>query len=352
MGFIEDIKKIFPGREKKILTGIKPTGEPHLGNYIGAIRPSLELAKKKNISSYLFIADSHSLTSNTSPESRESSIYKVAASWLACGLDPEKTSFYRQSDIPELFELAWILSCLTPKGLMNRAHSYKAKRDQNLQAGKKDLDDEINMGLYNYPILMSADILLFSPDEVPVGSDQIQHLEITRDIAQKANRIYKKKLFTIPKALIREENPLSGIDGRKMSKSYNNEIPLFLESKARQKLIRRIKTDSTPAEAPKESKNCLIFQMYKHFASKQDIQSLEKSYKEGISWGEAKDILFEKLEELFKEKNLIYNDLMENPKELERILKQGYDKVRGEAFESLKKIKDHVGFKKLTGISV
>ena len=348
-GFQKKKDRLF---EKKILTGIKPTGELHLGNYVGAIKPSLELAETKNISSYLFIADSHSLTSYSPPESRKSSIYKVAASWLACGLDPEKTFFYRQSDIPELFELTWILSCLAPKGLMNRAHSYKSKRDQNLQAGKKDLDEGINMGLYNYPILMSADILLFSPDQVPVGGDQKQHLEITRDIAQKANRIYKKELFKIPKALIREENILPGIDGRKMSKSYNNEIPLFLESKDRQKLIRKIKTDSSPAEAPKESKNCLIFQIYRHFADKPEVQSLEKSYKEGISWGEAKDILFEKLEDHFKDKSLIYNDYMKKPEKLERILKQGCDKVRSEASESLREIKDCIGFKNLTGISV
>lgn len=345
-GFAEKIGIPF---RKKILTGIKPTGEPHLGNYVGAIRPSLELAKQKNISSYLFIADSHSLTSYSSPEEMKPSLYKVAASWLACGLDPKKTIFYRQSDIPELFELAWILSCVTPKGLMNRAHSYKAKRDQNLQAGKKDLDEGINMGLYNYPILMSADILLFSPDEVPVGKDQKQHLEITRDIAQKVNRIYKKKflekkLFKIPKALIREADILPGIDGRKMSKSYNNEIPLFMESEERQKLIRRIKTDSTPVGAPKESKNCLIFQIYKHFATPKEIQSLEMEYKKGIGWGSAKDILFNKLEAYFKDKKEVYDRYMEKPEELERVLKEGCDKAKIEASESLKEIKSKIGF--------
>ena len=271
--------------KRKVLTGIKPTGEPHLGNYVGAIQPSLELAQKKDISSYLFIADSHSLTSTPSPQSLKDSVYKVAASWLACGLDPEKTIFYCQSDVPELFELSWILSCITPKGLMNRAHSYKSKRDQNLQAGKKDLDDQVNVGLYNYPVLMTADILLFSPDQVPVGQDQVQHLEMARDIAQKFNRTYKKEIFIIPKALVREEKVLPGLDGRKMSKSYNNEIPLFLESKRLQKLVRKIKTDSTPVSEPKDTENCLIFAIYKHFADEKEIQTLKKRYAEGIGLG-------------------------------------------------------------------
>lgn len=330
--------------KKKILTGIKSTGEPHIGNYIGAIRPSLELAKKEDVSSYLFIADSHSLTSNPSPQSLKDSTCKVAASWLACGLDPKETVFYCQSDIPELFELSWILSCVTPKGLMNRAHSYKSKRDQNLQAGKKDLDDKINMGLYNYPILMGADILLFSPEQVPVGQDQIQHLEMIRDIAQKFNRLYNTELLTVPKALVKEEKILPGRDGRKMSKSYNNEIPLFLESKALHKLIKKIKTDSTPPSEPKNTDNCLIFQIYKHFASKEEIQDLKNHYAQGIGWGEAKDILFEKLDSYFKEKKKIYDDYIQQPTKLEKILKQGSEKARAEAQAFLKKIKKSIGF--------
>ena len=329
--------------KQKILTGIKPTGEPHIGNYVGAIRPSLELSKKENISSYLFIADSHSLTSNPSPEWLKDSTYKVAASWLACGLDPEDTVFYCQSDIPELFEFNWILSCVTPKGLMNRAHSYKSQRDQNLQAGKKDLDDKVNMGLYNYPILMGADILLFSSDQVPVGQDQIQHLEMIRDIAQKFNRTYETDILTVPKALVGEEKTLLGLDGRKMSKSYNNEIHLFLESKKLQKLVRKIKTDSTPAEEPKDTKNCLIFQIYRHFASEEEIQSLQECYAKGIGWGEVKDILFEKLENYFKDQKKIYDDYMQQPSELEKILKKGSERARSEAEVFLKEIKKSIG---------
>ena len=329
--------------KQKILTGIKPTGEPHIGNYVGAIRPSLDLVKKENVSAYLFIADSHSLTTNPPSQFLRESVYKVAASWLACGLAVEETVFYCQSDVPELFELNWILSCVTSKGLMNRAHSYKSKRDHNLQAGKKDLDDGVNMGLYNYPLLMGADILLFSADQVPVGQDQIQHLEMTRDIAQRFNRTYNTELLTVPKALVREETILPGIDGRKMSKSYGNEIPLFLESKKLQKLIRKIKTDSTLAEEPKDEKNCLIFQIYKHFANEQDIQSLRDRYAQGIGWGEAKDVLFEKLENYFKDKKPIYEHYIRQPLELEKILKKGCEKARSEAHVFLKEIKKNIG---------
>ena len=328
---------------KKILTGIKPTGRIHLGNYIGAVKPSLELSRQEDISSYLFIADSHSLTTQLSADDLKHSIHQIASAWLACGLDPKKVFFYRQSDIPELFELNWILSCYTSKGLMNRAHSYKAKRDQNLQQGKKDLDDKVNMGLYNYPILMGADILLFSPDLVPVGGDQIQHLEMTRDIAQKFNHIYKTDLFTIPKALIQEEKTLPGLDGQKMSKSYNNEIPLFLESKKLQKLVRKIKTDSLPAEEPKDTTNCLIFQIYKNFASAEEIKNLKDRYAKGIGWGEAKDILFYKLEDYFKPKKEIYDHYMSQPLELKKILQAGSEKVREEAQNFLKQIKKTVG---------
>ena len=325
---------------KKILTGIKATGQVHLGNYLGAIKPSLDLSH--NASSYFFIADGHSLTSKPDPKFLQESITEIGAVWLACGLDPEKSFFYRQSDIPELFELSWILSCITPKGLMNRAHSYKAKKDENKSLGKKDIDDKIDMGLYSYPILMAADILLFSAHEIPVGKDQIQHLEMTRDIAGKFNHIYKKNLFVLPKAFFKEELVLPGLDGRKMSKSYGNEIPLF--SKKLQKLIRKIKTDSTPEKAPKNPDTCLIFQIYKGFANSEEIDKIKTLYAEGISWGDAKDILFYKLEDYFKDKKEIYEHYKTHPEELEKILKQGVEKVRPEASRFLTKIKKHIGF--------
>ncbi len=330
--------------QKKILTGIKPTGSPHLGNFVGAILPSLQLAKQQNTKSYLFVADSHALTSPPPPQALKDSVYKVAAVWLACGLDPEDVVFYRQSDIPELFELSWILSCITPKGLMNRAHSYKAKKDQNQQAEKKDLDDKVNMGLYNYPILMGADILLFSPDQVPVGPDQAQHLEMIRDMAQKFNRTYKTSLMTIPQALFRENKVLPGRDGRKMSKSYNNEIPLFLESNSLYKLIKKIKTNSVPMDAPKDTKTCLIFQIFKHFADDREVQSLKALYAKGIGWGEAKNRLFEQLRDYFKEKKLLYDQYIRQPLELERFFKNGAEKARNSAQPFLKEIKKTIGF--------
>ena len=324
---------------KKILTGIKATGQVHLGNYLGAIKPSLELSH--NTASYFFIADGHSLTSKPKSKELQDSITEVGAVWLACGLDPEKVFFYRQSDIPELFELSWILSCVTPKGLMNRAHSYKAKKDENRRLGKKDLDDKIEMGLYSYPILMAADILLFSAQEVPVGKDQIQHLEMIRDIAGKFNHIYKKELFVLPKAFLKEEFVLPGLDGRKMSKSYGNEIPLF--SKRLQKLIRKIKTDSTPEKDPKNPETCLIFQIYKGFANSEEIKKMKKLYLEGISWGAAKDLLFYKLEDYFKDKKDRYEHYKNHPDELKKILKQGAEKVRPEASSFLKKVKKQIG---------
>lgn len=330
--------------KQKILTGIKATGCPHLGNYVGSIKPSLDLAKQQNISSYLFIADSHALTSQNSSQDLKTSIYQVAASWLACGLDPKKSFFYCQSDIPELFELSWILSCIAAKGLMNRAHSYKMKKDQNQKLGKKDLDDGINMGLYNYPILMAADILLFSPDQVPVGQDQIQHLEMTRDLAQKFCRIYKTKTFILPKALILKKELLLGIDGKKMSKSYHNDIPLFLSSKKREKLIKSIKTDSTPATKPKTTETCTLFQIYKHFANEQEIQSLQEQYSKGLSYGEVKQLLFEKLESYFKEKQGLYDHYMAATQDLDSILKLGAERLREEAYQALKEIKKHQGF--------
>ena len=330
--------------KKKILTGIKPTGDPHLGNYVGAIRPSLELAKKEDLLSYFFIADSHSLTSTPSSKSVKDSIYKVTACWLACGLNPEKTFFYCQSDIPELFELTWILSCVTPKGLMNRAHSYKARRDKNQQAGKQDLEDQINMGLFNYPILMGADILFFSAHQVPVGPDQIQHLEMIRDIAQKFNRLYKKEILTLPTALIRDKVALPGLDGQKMSKSYQNQIPLFLEDKDLKKRIMKIKTDSTPRNEPKNTETCLIFQIYKHFANEAEIQLLKTRYQQGIGWGEAKELLFEKLISYFKAQKQVYDSYRAQPLLMEDILKKGAKKARASAQGFLKEIKKSLGF--------
>lgn len=328
--------------QKTILTGIKPTGQPHLGNYIGAIQPSLSLAQQ-SAASYLFIADYHSLTFISDPKEMNLLIQNVAATWLACGLDPNKTTFYRQSRIPELFELYWILSCFTPKGLMNRAHSYKAQMDKNKIASSKDLDDGVNMGLYSYPVLMAADILLFSAEQIPVGEDQVQHLEMARAIAQKFNRIYKKEALTLPQTLFQKEKLILGIDGQKMSKSYDNYIPMFCDSKKLRKLVMKIKTDGLAPEEPKNTKTCLIFGMYKHFANEAEIKDLTQKYESGIGWGEAKEILFHKLEDFFKEKKQKYEYYRNNFSEVEGILQKGEQKAREIACPFLKEIKQSIG---------
>ena len=328
---------------KTILTGVKPTGEPHLGNYIGAIKPALKRVEEGIAESYFFIADYHSLTSLWKTQELKDSVKKVVATWLACGLDSRKTCLYLQSDIPEILELHWILSCITPKGLMNRAHSYKAKQDQNKEAGKKDLEDGLYMGLYNYPILMSADILLLSADEVPVGKDQLQHLEIARDLAGKFNHIYKKDAFKIPKALLQTESLVLGLDGQKMSKSYNNHIPLFCDSKALRKYIMKIQTDSSSPEIPKDPKSSLIFHLYQFFAKDSETKELKIRFEKGIGWGEAKEILFDKLEESLKEKREVYHHYLHSEDEIKKILEEGKEKVLKKAQPFLLKIKKIIG---------
>jgi len=255
------------------LTGIKPTGAPHLGNYLGSIKPALELAKNSNIDAYYFIADYHSLTSVHSGTQLSSDIYDVAATWLACGLDPDKVAIYKQSDIPEILELNWILSCFCAKGLMNRAHAYKAKVSENNNDGR-DLDHGINIGLYCYPVLMAADILILNSDVVPVGADQLQHVEIARDLANAFNHHYGE-IIKLPTAQERGDKLVVGLDGRKMSKSYNNTIPLLVSEKKLRKMIMKIVTDSLPPEAPKDPKNSAIMDLYRMFASASEIKSLE-----------------------------------------------------------------------------
>ncbi len=327
---------------KIILTGIKPTGLPHLGNYIGAIQPALELTKNPSVISYLFIADYHSLTTVHSASALNKMIYQVSSVWLACGLDPEKTVIYRQSDIPELFELNWILSCLTPKGLMNRGHSYKALIQANKQAGRENREFGINMGIYNYPILMSSDILLFCADEVPVSEDQEQHLEITRDIAAKFNNTFKTNLLKLPKALIKTKL-LAGLDGEKMSKSKGNYIPLFCSSKELRKTIMKIKTDSSPPDAPKNPEQSTLFSIYKAFASKEHTQELADRYRKGVGWGEVKERLYLLLEEHLSEKRKVYESLIKDQEKINTILKAGAEKARETARPFMRKIRRTIG---------
>lgn len=324
-------------KNKIVLTGVKPTDHPHLGNYLGAIRPGIELSKKSKCS-LLFIADYHAVTTVQNAKELREFTNGVAATWIACGLDPEKTIIYRQSDVPEIYELSWILSCMTPKGLLNRAHAYKARVQENETAGREDLDFGVSMGLFSYPVLMAADILLFNADVVPVGEDQIQHVEIARDIAQKFNRIYGS-FFKLPQHLVRTEKVVPGLDGRKMSKSYGNHIPIFMDSKKRRKLIMKIVTDSLPPEAPKNPEQSFLFELYKSFASEVQVEDLRKRYLAGIGWGEVKQMLYELIEDHFKKPSEVYNELVENPSRLDSILSQGAARARAMALPLMKSIR-------------
>jgi tryptophanyl-tRNA synthetase len=330
--------------QKVVLTGVKPTGKVHIGNYIGAMRPALSLASNPQFKSLLFIADYHALTSTPSAQELSELTYDVAATWIAAGLDPHKTTIYRQSDIPEIFELTWILSCFTPKGMMNRAHAYKAKIQANESEGKSDLDFGVNMGLYSYPVLMASDILTFDTDVVPVGEDQVQHIEISRDIAQKVNNHCKKPVLKIPEFFVQKDTKLvPGLDGQKMSKSYDNTIPLFCDSKTLRKLVMKIKTDSLPPEAPKETENSVIFMLYKEFASLNEIESLAQKYQKGIGWGEAKQLLFEAMDRHITPMREKYNELIADKSHLNKILDQGAERARESARLVLRRVRLALG---------
>ena len=328
---------------KTVLTGIKPTGQPHIGNYLGAMRPALSLSVPKDVRSLLFIADYHSLISVHDREQLHEMIYEVAAAWLACGLDPDKTIIYKQSNIPEILVLAWILSCFTPKGFMNRAHAYKARVVENEEIGKKDADSGINMGLYSYPVLMSADILLFDTDTVPVGEDQVQHIEFARDIAQKFNHHYGEVL-KLPQAVVQKDTKtVPGLDGQKMSKSYNNHIPMFLDSKKLRKMVMKIKTDSSSPEEPKDPKNSILMDLYKEFATAEEISAMEVRYRRGVGWGEVKQSLFEVIDREVASARDKYHFLMENRAEVDQILEEGIVKARSIAIPVMDRVRHAIG---------
>ncbi len=328
----------------RVLTGIKATGV-HLGNWIGAIQPALDMASKNSSDTgYFFIADYHAINTIKDAKILKETTAEVAATWLALGLDPERTVFYKQSDIPEITELATILAAVTPKGLMNRAHAYKAKTAENTGTGKQDVDDGVNMGLFTYPLLMAADILAFNADQVPVGEDNAQHLEIARDIAGKFNREFKTEVFTLPELVIRKGGKLlPGMDGRKMSASYNNHIPVFLPEKKLRKMVMKITTDSTPPAEPKDQGANSIFQLYSEFATAEEINALGQKYKEGIAWGDAKQELFEVLNRRLSGSREIYNHYMENRDALSKILKEGAEKARDMSSQVLVDVKKAVG---------
>ncbi len=326
---------------KRLLTGVKPTGIAHLGNYFGAIKPAIELSKNADYECYYFIADYHALTTVQDKEKLYDYTYQIACTWLACGLDPQKVVLYKQSDVPQTFELSTILSNLTPKGLMNRAHAYKAKVEANEQANE-DKDYGVNMGLYCYPILMTADILLMDANYVPVGVDQKQHVEIARDVASYFNKRFGNT-FILPEELVPEGvGALVGLDGRKMSKSYGNTIPIFADEKTLRKLVNKIVTDSTAPDEPKSLDNT-IFKLYKLFATKQQTEEFAEKLQKGISWGEAKSELFDLMNTTLAPMREKYNYLQEHREIVDEILKQGGKKAREYAQKTIKKVREAIG---------
>jgi tryptophanyl-tRNA synthetase len=327
---------------KIALTGVKPTGTLHIGNYFGAIKPAIQLAEKYE--AHYFIADYHALNTMKNAAELRTAIRGIAAGWLAAGLDPEKDTFYRQSAVPETFELATILAAFTSKGLLNRAHAYKAAVQRNIEHGD-DEDAGVNAGLFTYPVLMAADILLFSADIVPVGRDQVQHVEMAQDIAQAFNFNYKKDLLKIPEALVREDAAVvPGLDGRKMSKSYGNTIPLFADSAALRKLIMRIVTDSKAIDEPKDPESSQIFTLYKLFASESEQLSLAERYRAGgMGWGEAKEELFRVVNRELTPLRERFNLFMSEPERLDSILKDGAEKARRAAASSLSRLRAAIG---------
>ena len=332
-------------KKQTVLTGITTSGTPHLGNLVGAILPAIQASSEKQNKSFLFLADYHSLIKNTDSELTHASSFEIAACWLACGLDPKEVVFYRQSDISHIFELAWILGCMTSKGLLNRAHAYKAALAENENAGSSDLDKGITMGLYNYPILMAADILMFNADIVPVGQDQKQHIEMTRDIALRFNHHYGE-LLTPPEAQISETNGiLPGLDGRKMSKSYNNTIPIFLDEKKLKKSVMKIKTNSLEPGEPKDSSTCTVFSLYKAISSESDLNELQIQYDNGIAWGDAKTILFDRLNEFLKPYKNEYDRIIEDRGYVEQVLMDGANTAKEVSTPLIEKIRSAVGIR-------
>jgi len=330
-----------------VLTGITTTGTPHIGNYVGAIRPSIASSTRDDVNSFLFLADYHSLVKNRDPDRLRQSTLEIAASWLAVGLDPDNVVFYRQSDIPEIMELGWVLTCMTAKGLMNRAHAYKAAVADNEARQSPDPDRGIMMGLFCYPILMAADILMFNADKVPVGRDQKQHVEMARDIAGRFNHHFGET-FVLPEAVIAEETAvLPGLDGRKMSKSYDNTIPLFLPEKKLRKAIMKIKTNSLEPGEPKDPGDSALFSIYAAFATPEETDAMRGRYAEGIAWGEMKQCLFEYINEHLSSARDEYNRLIESPDHVEQVLIKGAEKARKVSRPFLDQIRARVGLRPL-----
>ncbi len=327
----------------RFLTGITTTGTPHLGNYVGAIRPAIAASQDPNIESFYFLADYHALIKCNDPQQIQKSTREIAATWLALGLDTDNSVFYRQSDVPEIMELAWVMTCMTGKGLMNRAHAYKAAVTDNETAGNNDPDKGITMGLFSYPILMAADILMFNAEKIPVGKDQIQHVEMARDIAQRFNHHFGE-IFTLPEAVVGENAAvLKGLDGRKMSKSYGNTIPLFDTEKKLQKSINKIKTNLLEPGEPKDPDDSTVFETWEAFASPAQIDYMRDQFASGIAWGQAKKELFALINEQLSESRERYNELLQRPEHIEDVLLQGASKARQHSQSMIAKVRKAIG---------
>ena len=331
----------------RVLTGITTTGTPHLGNYGGAIRPTVQASRDSQTDGFYFLADYHALIKCDEPARIQRSTLEIAASWIASGLDPEKVTFYRQSDIPEIPELTWLLTCVTGKGLLNRAHAYKAAMDKNNAAGH-DTDADVTAGLFMYPVLMGADILMFKAHKVPVGRDQIQHIEMARDMASSFNHLYGEH-FVLPEAVIEESVALlPGLDGRKMSKSYDNTIPLFAPAAQMRKQIAGIVTDSKAPGEPKTTEGSALFQIYQAFASACETAAMAQAYAEGIGWGDAKQMLFERIDREIAPMRERYQDLIDHPDQMDKILLAGADKARQLATPFMRELRHAVGLRALS----
>ncbi len=328
--------------KQRVLTGITTTGTPHLGNYVGAIRPSIAASLDGSTDSFFFLADYHALIKCQEPERVRQSSKEIAATWLALGLDTDKALFYRQSDVPEITELTWILCCVSAKGLMNRAHAYKAAVQANEDAGE-DPDYGITMGLFSYPVLMAADILMFNAEKIPVGRDQIQHVEMARDIAQRFNHNFAE-LFALPEAVVDDSvSVLQGLDGRKMSKSYNNTIPLFQTEKQLRKSINKIRTNLLEPGEPKDPDDSTVFQMWTAFASDEETARMRREFEIGIAWGEAKKQLFELVNGELAAARDRYQELMADPAHIESVLRQGAERAREYSRPLIRKVREAVG---------
>lgn len=333
-----------PHDKQRTLTGITTTGTPHLGNYVGAIRPAIAASQQADNLSFYFLADYHALIKSQEPEKIHQSSMEIAATWLALGLDVDNAIFYRQSDIPEIPELCWFLTCMAAKGLMNRAHAYKAAVQANQEANE-DPDFGVTMGLYSYPVLMAADILMFNADNVPVGKDQIQHVEMARDIAARFNHHFGEH-FVMPKAVVDDNVAvLQGLDGRKMSKSYNNTIPLFLTEKQLKKHINKIKTNLLEPGEPKDPDTSTVFQVWQAFATEEQTAEMRQAFLDGIAWGEAKKQLFELINGEIAEARERYMLLMEKPDYIEDVLAQGAKKARAYSQPLLENLRHAVGIR-------